>query len=94
MKLLEEIYSLTKLEEDILLHGKINKEEPNNERNPFEDKDGRQRLKMYHFYELQDKYTYGWYIAEESQIEQVRSIGTFKKYIIDNYKEDGETLCG
>lgn len=35
-------------------------------------------------YDLQDKYTYGWYIAEQTMDEQIKSINDFKKYIIEH----------
>lgn len=37
--------------------------------------------------ELQDKYTYGWYIAEQSKDEQLNAITKFMSYIEDNYYE-------
>lgn len=37
--------------------------------------------------ELQDKYTYGWYIAEQSKDEQLDAITKFMSYIEDNYYE-------
>lgn len=38
------------------------------------------------FENLQVKYTYGWYIAEQTIEEQIQSINEFKKFIIE--KED------
>lgn len=37
--------------------------------------------------ELQDKYTYGWYIAEQYKDEQLDAITKFMSYIEDNYYE-------
>lgn len=83
MTKLQEIANLTSLEMDIIQFGKIEK----NEEEPFENKLGNERLNEFHFYDLQDKYTYGWYIAEETLEEQIKSIEKFKLYIMDNYKE-------
>lgn len=37
--------------------------------------------------ELMDKYTYGWYIAEQSKDEQLDDIKKFMSYIEDKYYE-------
>lgn len=84
MTQLQELLTLTQLELDIILHGKIEK---NVENEPWEDAKSRDRLVKFRFYELQDKYTYGWYIAELDIIGQLRSINVFKDYILHNYKE-------
>lgn len=79
----QELMCLTKLEEDILMFGKIERQESSK---PFEcDRDSK-RLKEYRFFELQEKYCYGWYIAEDDLETQVKNIGRFKEFIIDNYK--------
>lgn len=39
-------------------------------------------------HELQDKYSYGWYIQDENWEAQIKSICEFKVYILENYKED------
>ncbi len=85
MTMLQEIAILTELEMDIINFGEIKKE---NEQEPFECESDFERLESYHFFELQDKYSYGWYIAEQLLKEQIKSIEKFKLYIIDNYKED------
>ena len=36
---------------------------------------------------LQDKYTYGWYIAEQKEVEQLNSLNVFMYYIDKNYYE-------
>ena len=73
----KELLELCKLEQSILSDGKINP-----------DKDGyfpceadSERVSV--LYKLQEKYSYGWYIAEESLEDQIKSINKFKAYIID-----------
>lgn len=85
MTKLQEIANLTTLEMAIIQFGKIEKETIDE---PFARKLDDEILNKYRFYELQDKYTYGWYIAEETLEEQIKSIEKFKLYIMDNYKED------
>lgn len=80
MTKLQEIMNLTMLEENIIQFGKIEKE---NELEPFESKFDRKRLENFRFFQLQDKYNYGWYIAEETLEEQIKSIERFKIYILE-----------
>lgn len=86
MTKLQEIANLTALEMDIIQFGKIEKRV---EHEPFESAFDFERLKRFHFDELQDKYNYGWYIAEESLEEQIKSIEKFKLYIMEKYYEEG-----
>lgn len=77
----QEIGALLKLQLDILQNGKIDP-----------DKSGffaaqKENIRLKTFYELQDKYTYGWYIAEQSLDDQISSISEFIRYIIKNYEE-------
>lgn len=81
----QEILNLTMLEADIIQFGKIEKR---NDSEPFESDYDKKRLERYRFHELQNKYTYGWYIAEDSLDEQIKQIELFKVYIMENYKED------
>lgn len=85
MTKLQEIANLTTLELMIIQFGKIEKETIDK---PFARKLDDELLNRYYFYDLQDKYTYGWYIAEETLEEQIKSIEKFKLYIMDNYMED------
>lgn len=85
MTKLQEILNLTMLEADIIQFGKIEKR---NDLEPFECERDEKRLEKYRFYELQDKYGYGWYIAEDSLDDQIKQIELFKIYIMENYKED------
>lgn len=85
MTMLQEIMNLTMLEADIIQFGKI---ESDKENFPFETKHDRERLEKFKFFRLQDKYNYGWYIAEDSLENQIKEIEKFKLYIMDNYKED------
>lgn len=78
----EEIKSLLKLQLDILQNGKIIQDESG----LFESEKDRERLQG--LFALQDKYTYGWYIAEQSLDEQIISISQFIEYIINNFKEE------
>ena len=81
----QEILNLTMLEADIIMFGKIEKR---NDNEPFPCKRDNKRLKKYRFDELQDKYKYGWYIAETDLDVQIRDIEIFKQYIMENYEED------
>lgn len=72
-----EFTQLSDLELSLLIHGKI-----------MPDASGlctcevdRERTKELDT--LMEKYTYGWYIAQESLIEQLESIHKFKMYIIN-----------
>ena len=85
MTKLQEIANLTALELDLIQFGKIEKRV---EHEPFETIYDSERLKRFHFDELQEKYLYGWYIAEQTLEEQIKSIDEFKLYILENYKED------
>lgn len=82
MTKLQEIANLTALELDLIQFGKVEKGVP------FETIFDSERLMRFRFYELQDKYTYGWHITEKKLEEQLKSIEKFKLYILDNYKED------
>lgn len=84
MTKLQEIANLTALEMDIIQFGKIEKRVSSD---PFPSLFNENRLDRFHFNELQDKYTYGWYIAEDSLEDQIKEIEKFKLYIMDNYKE-------
>ena len=70
MTQLEELLMLTKIEEYIILNGKIETE------NDFILKDN-------YFYDLQDKYNYGWDIVKDDTIGQISMINKFKEYIIE-----------
>lgn len=85
MTKLQEIANLTALELDLIQFGKVEKRV---EDEPFETEFDSERLDRFHFDKLQEKYTYGWHIAEQSLEEQLRSIEKFKLYILRNYKED------
>ena len=85
----EEIKNLALLKSDIITNGKIEqREDPFDVDSCFESEKDAERLDKYHFFELQDKYTYGWYIAPETLEEQIFSISKFEQYILDHYKED------
>ena len=85
----EEIKNLALLKADIIINGKIEqKEDPFDVDSCFESEKDAERLDKYHFFELQDKYTYGWYIAPETLEEQIFSISKFEQYILEHYKED------
>jgi phage protein U len=73
---IHEVLSLTKVEEDILLNGKIYPDETGY----FVCKEDQPRVTELE--KLMDKYNYGWYIASESWKEQVVSIGKFKEFIL------------
>lgn len=75
---IEELKKLCELELSILNNGKIDP-----------DKDGYyeatyDRCRVKDLGDLQEKYTYGWYIAEQTMEEQIKSINDFKKYIIEH----------
>lgn len=88
----EEIKNLALLKADIITNGKIKQREeskdPFDVDSCFESEKDAKRLDKYHFFELQDKYTYGWYIAPETLEEQIFSISKFEQYILEHYKED------
>lgn len=85
----EEIKNLALLKADIITNGKIKqREDPFDVDSCFESEKDAKRLDKYHFFELQDKYTYGWYIALETLEEQIFSISKFEQYILEHYKED------
>lgn len=75
-----ELMVLCELEQSILCLGKIT---PDDE-GFFTSEIDRPRVRK--FEKLQEKYTYGWYIAEQTIEEQIQFINEFKKFIID--KED------
>ena len=85
MNKLNEILLLNRLEENILLVGKIDEDLCYKK---FPTEGDSKRLNVFRFYDLQSKYSYGWYIAEQSLEEQLASIEKFKLYILENYKED------
>lgn len=74
----KELLELCKLEQSILTDGKIN---PDTE-GYFPCAEDEPRVKE--FAKLQDKYTYGWYIARECLEDQIKSINRFKTYIIEH----------
>lgn len=67
---------LCELEQSILCFGKITPDEEGF----FTSEIDYPRVRK--FENLQDKYTYGWYIAEQSIEDQIQSINDFKKFII------------
>lgn len=73
----QDLLTLCKLERSILLTGPIRADD-----NGFDSEEDQIRLKE--FYELQKKYSYGWYISQDSLDGQIKAINDFKKYIIDN----------
>ena len=84
----KELLQLCKLEQSILTEGKINSDEEGY----FPSKEDEERVKD--LYTLQEKYSYGWYIATESLEDQIKSINKFKEFIIelskDSEKQDNE----
>lgn len=74
---IEDLKTLCELELSILNDGKINTDESGY----FESKKDKKRLEG--FMKLQDKYTYGWYIAPLPMEEQIKTINDFKRYIIE-----------
>lgn len=74
---LEELCVLNELENSILSCGKIELAEDGI--SPAE----KDRDRLVGLYELQDKYSYGWYIAQQSLSDQLKSINKFKEYIIN-----------
>ena len=74
----KELLELCKLEQSILTNGKIN---PDKEGYFPSEKDSGRVSKLG---ELQEKYTYGWYIARECLEDQIKSINKFKAYIIEH----------
>lgn len=77
---IEEIKVLCELEQSILNDGKIVPDESGF----FESEKDKERVTG--LSKLQDKYTYGWYIAKETMEEQIKSINDFKKYIMEHEK--------
>lgn len=75
---IEELKVLCELELSILNDGKIEADESGF----FESLKDRDRIRG--LAELQEKYTYGWYIAEQTVEEQIKSINDFKKHIIEH----------
>lgn len=74
----KELLDLCKLEQSILTDGKIN---PDVE-GYFPCTEDEERLSE--LIKLQEKYTYGWYIARECLEDQIKSINKFKAYIIEH----------
>lgn len=82
----QEIMTLMELQYDLMLNGKIKREDSET---PFECKEDYERLKKHKLFDLQDKYAYGWYIAMTDTLEgQVSEIWEFIRFIMSNYKED------
>lgn len=75
---IEEIKVLCELELSILNDGKVVADESGF----FESLKDRDRVRG--LGELQEKYAYGWYIAEQTVEEQIKSINDFKKYILEH----------
>lgn len=75
---IKELKTLCELELSILNNGKI---EPD-ERGYFESDKDIDRVRS--LGSLQEKYTFGWYIATQTMEEQIKSINDFKKYIIEH----------
>lgn len=74
----KELLELCKLEQSILTEGKI-----------VSDNDGyfpseKDSERVSELGKLQEKYTYGWYIARECLEDQIKSINRFKAYIIEH----------
>ena len=86
MTKLQEIMNLTMLETDIIQFGKIENNE--DEFYPSTTRHDTERLSKFNFFKLQNKYNYGWYIADDSLEDQIKEIEKFKLYIMENYKED------
>ena len=78
-----DIKVLTELKLDIIKNGKIRQTETMccGFREPFECEEDISRVKGLH--SVMDKYTYGWYIAEETLEEQLQSITKFEQYILN-----------
>lgn len=75
---IKELKTLCELEFSILNYGKIDKDATGFMNETYEDR------RLEGLFDLQDKYTYGWYIAEQTMEEQIKSINEFKKYIIEH----------
>ena len=86
MTKLQEIMNLTMLEADIIQFGKIENDE--DEICPSPTRHDAERLKRFNFYKLQNKYSYGWNISDDSLEDQIKEIERFKLFILRNYKED------
>lgn len=74
----KELLELCKLEQSILTAGKINSDEEGYFPCPEDEE------RLTELIKLQDKYTYGWYIARECLEDQIKSINKFKAYIIEH----------
>lgn len=74
--IMQDLILLTKVEEDILLNGRIF---PDNEGYYACEKD---KARVKGLESLMEKYHYGWYIAHESLKEQIVSIIKFKLYVL------------
>lgn len=79
-----EIKQLTELEMDIMKNGKIQASEEDGLEFFVSRQD---RFRVRHLDKLMGKYTYGWYIAEESLENQLASIAKFKIHILSLEKE-------
>jgi hypothetical protein len=73
---LSEIKTLCELEMSIINFGKIQPDKTGY----FASDEEKERLNG--LSKLQDKYSYGWYIAEQTIEEQIISINKFKRYIL------------
>ena len=82
----QEILCLIDVQRDLIMNGKIKKTE--NSKDPFECMEDADRLRKLKFYDLSNKYAYGWYIAETETLEgQLAQIWDFIKFIMNNYHE-------
>lgn len=86
MTKLQEIMNLTMLEADIIQFGKIENDE--DEFCPSTTRHDTERLSKFNFFKLQNKYSYGWNISDDSLEDQIKEIERFKLFILRNYKED------
>jgi len=87
---LKDLEILAKLKLDIIQNGKIRQEDindPDGIEYPYPCKQDQDRVKALE--SIQEKYTYGWYIATETLEEQLSSITKFEQYILD-YNGDKE----
>lgn len=73
---LDELKILCELEMDILTNGEITADSTGY----FPTKSDNHRL--HGLYQLQDKYSYGWYIASDFIDEQIKKINEFKMFIL------------
>lgn len=88
---LQAYLNLTKLEEEIVQFGKIERID-NGEKHdiPQEDERGKYLLEKYRFDDIQEQYRYGYYIAELSLEDQLKSLNDFKLHILHKLKNERE----